>query len=263
MIIDTHAHLDFPDFAEDLDAVLTRAADAGVTRVITVGTDIEESIRSVAMAERYPNLYAVIGVHPNCATDAGPDAIDQLRKLATHPKVVAIGEIGLDYFRLPESIEEQAAIRAAQKRLFTEQLDLAAEVGLNIVIHQRGECKAETLELMRPTQGRLRGVFHCFGGTIEEARELIALGHLVSFTGIVTFKNAEIVQRTATLVPEDAYMVETDCPFLAPIPYRGKRCEPAFTRQTAEKIATLRGQTLEQVAHNTSNTAERFFRFPR
>lgn len=264
MLIDTHAHLDFPAFADDLDAVIARAAEAGVTRIIVVATDVEDSYRSVALAERYDNLFAVVGVHPNSAIEAQDDAIDHLRKLAAHPKVMAIGETGLDYFRLPKAeTDEKIAVKAAQKRLFSAQLELAADLGLNVVIHQRGECRAETLEIMTPYQGKLRAVFHCFGGTIEEARELIALGHLVSFTGIVTFKNGEVVQQAAAQVPGNAYMVETDCPFLAPVPYRGQRCEPAFTRQTAEKIAALRNEPLEEVAQQTTATAEAFFRLPR
>ena len=263
MLIDTHAHLDFPAFANDLDAVIARAAEAGVTRIIVVGTDVEDSQRSVALAERYDNLFAVVGVHPNSAIEAQDDAIDQLRKLAAHPKVVAIGETGLDYFRLPKAeTEQKKAVKAAQKRLFSAQLELAAELGLNVVIHQRGDCRAETLELMAPFHGKLRAVFHCFGGGIQEARELIDLGHLVSFTGIVTFKNGEVVQEAAAQVPGDAYMVETDCPFLAPVPHRGQRCEPAFTRHTAEKIAALRNESLEEVARQTTATAEAFFRLP-
>lgn len=281
MITDTHAHLDFPDFAGDLDAVLARAAEAGVTRIITIGTSVESSRRAVALAERHPAIYAVVGIHPNSAIEAEPGAMDALRELARHPRVVAIGETGLDYYRLPSSrtvhtrlealgneetsdIEaaiEDGAVKAAQAELFEQQLELAAELGLNVVIHQRGDCMEDTLNLMNPYQGRLRAVFHCFGGSPETAAELIELGHLVSFTGIVTFKNAELVQACATAVPDGTYMVETDCPYLAPVPFRGKRCEPAHTRQTAEKIAALRHQSLEQIARTTTATAEAFFRF--
>lgn len=268
MIIDTHAHLDFPEFADDLDDVVRRAVEAGVTRIVTIGTEIDGSGEAIALAERYEQVYAVVGIHPNCAIEAPEDAITKLRQLARHPKVVAIGETGLDYFRLPEGeagVDQDGnsaeAIKTAQARLFKVQLDLAVELGLNIVIHQRGECREETLAIMEPYHGKLRAVFHCFGGTIAEAQELIALGHLVSFTGIVTFKNAAIVQETAARVPAGYYMVETDCPFLAPVPNRGKRCEPAFTRETALKIAELRGQTLEEVAAETSRTAEGFYRF--
>jgi len=260
MLIDTHAHLDFPDFEGELDAVLTRAAEAGVTRIITIGTSVESSRRAVALAESHPALFAAIGIHPNSAVKAEPGAMDALRKLAQSPRVVAVGETGLDYYRLPATGAD--AEKTAQASLFTQQLALAAELGLNVVIHQRGDCMEDTLALLAPWQGKLRAVFHCFGGLPETAAALLALGHLVSFTGIVTFKNAEAVQASATAVPDGAYMVETDCPYLAPTPFRGKRCEPAHTRLTAEKIAQLRGQTLQHVAQATSLAAETFFRFP-
>jgi len=176
--------------------------------------------------------------------------------------VVAIGETGLDYYRLPGDDEDET-IKIAQKFLFQEQLCLAAELGLNVVIHQRGDCREDTLHILSPFQGKLQAVFHCFGGSPETADALIQAGHLVSFTGIVTFKNALLVQASATSVPDDSYMVETDCPYLAPIPFRSKRCEPAYTRQTAEKIALLRNQPLERIAETTTATAKAFFRFSR
>ena len=154
------------------------------------------------------------------------------------------------------------AIRAAQAAVFEQQLDLAVELGLNVVVHER-DAWSDTVAMLAPFAGKLRAVFHCFGKSIEQARGLIDLGHLVSFTGIVTFKNAQVVQQTAAQIPGDAFMVETDCPYLAPVPHRGKRCEPAFTRLVAEKIATLRNESLDELAGRTTVTAERFFRFPR
>jgi TatD DNase family protein len=154
------------------------------------------------------------------------------------------------------------AYKASQAEVFQQQLELAAELGLNVVIHER-DAWEDTVELLRPYSGRLRAVFHCFGKSAEQAQELIALGHLVSFTGIVTFKNAHAVQQCAAQVPDAAFMVETDCPYLAPTPHRGKRCEPAHVRIVAEKIAALRGQSLANVAAQTTSTAEAFFRFPR
>jgi TatD DNase family protein len=151
------------------------------------------------------------------------------------------------------------AYRSAQADAFRAQLDLAAEFGLNVVIHQR-DAWDDTLEILKPYTGKVRGVFHCFGNRPDQAAEVIAMGHLVSFTGIVTFKNAALVQETAAALPSDAFMVETDCPYLAPVPNRGKRCEPAYTRLVAEKIAELRGCPLEHVAQATTATAERFFR---
>lgn len=282
MLIDTHAHLDYPDFQQDFEAVLERASQAGVQRIITIGTSVESSRRAVALAEQYPQVYAVVGVHPTSAMEAESDIITPLRALAASKRVVAIGETGLDYHHLPSrELEksdaaklapalqnetpseiigaiEDGAHKDAQASIFEQQLDLACELGLNVVIHQR-EAWEDTLAMLSGYNGRLRGVFHCFGGTLDQAEALAAHGHLVSFTGIVTFKNAQAVQDTASNIA--AYMVETDCPYLAPVPFRGKRCEPAHTRQVAEKIAELRGQSLEQVACETTATAEAFFRF--
>lgn len=284
-LIETHAHLDYPDFASDLEGVISRAAEAGVTRIISIGTGLESSRRAVALAERFPNVFAVVGIHPTNVTEEGLDFLPALGELARHPKVVAIGETGIDYHHLPEELQSpkvadvdsallaqshgdqerllaEGAWKSAQAGAFLMQLDLAVELGLNVVIHQRSAWE-DTLEVLRPYTGKLRGVFHCFGGTPQEAAEVAALGHLVSFTGIITFKNAEQVRLTAAAVSADGYMVETDCPYLAPVPYRGKRAEPAHTRLVAEKIAEVRGITLEEVAEATTRTAEGFFRFQR
>ena len=285
MLIETHAHLDYPDFAGDFDEILRRATEAGVTRIITIGTSIESSRRAVDLAEKYPNIYAVIGVHPTYVEESGEDVITPLRELARNPRVVAIGETGLDYHSLPSaelskdrqtqvfaralqtSTEEQieadihdGAYKSKQASLFEQQLDLAVELGLNVVIHQR-DAWDDTLAIIRPYSDKLRGVFHCFGGTRAEADEVLALGHLVSFTGIVTFKNGRAVRDVATQIPLWKFMVETDCPYLAPAPFRGKRCEPAYTRIVAETIAAARGVSLAEVANMTTQTAEEFFRF--
>ena len=284
-MIETHAHLDYPDFAPDLEGVISRAAEAGVTRIISIGTGIESSRRAVALAERFPNVHAVVGIHPTNVTEEGLEFLPALGELARHPKVVAIGETGIDYHHVPEELQSpkvadvdsallaqshgdqerfiaEGAWKSAQADAFRMQLDLAVELGLNVVIHQRSGWN-DTLGILRPYTGRVRGVFHCFGGTPEEAAEVAALGHLVSFTGIITFKNAEQVRQTSASVPADGYMLETDCPYLAPVPYRGKRAEPAHTRLVAEKIAEVRGITLEEVAEATTRTAEGFFRFSR
>ena len=286
MLIETHAHLDYPDFAADLDDVIRQANEAEVTRIITIGTSIESSRRAIELAEKYPSIYAVIGVHPNHAEQAGEDVITPLRELAKSPRVVAIGETGLDYHHLPsveaakqknvqvfsalqsgteEQLEasiEDGAYKSKQADLFEEQLDLAVELGLNVVIHQR-DAWDDTLEIIRPYSGRLRGVFHCFGGTLEQANEVLDLDHLVSFTGIVTFKNGADVREVAAKVPLWKFMVETDCPYLAPVPFRGKRSEPAHTRIVAETIAAARGVPFQEVAEATTATAEEFFRFNR
>ncbi len=267
-LIETHAHLDHSKFADDLPAVIQRAHDAGVTRIISIGTGLKSSRSVLALAERFPSVFAAIGVHPTEIDDEKGDFISELRELAKHPKVVALGEIGIDYFHRPKqeaSIEEIDSWKKNQAIAFQQQLDLALELGLNVIIHQRdvaGSTAAwdETLRILRPYTKKLRAVFHCFGGTPEQAAEVIALGHLVSFTGIVTFKNAPLVRATAAAVSADAYMVETDCPYLAPDPYRGQRAEPCHTRLVAEKIAQLRGLTLEEVAAATTKTAEEFFK---
>lgn len=284
MLTDTHAHLDYPQFDGQLDEVIDRARAAGVQRIITIGIDRDSCHRALAIAEKYNNVFAVVGLHPCNVLDEGAmDFLEELPALARHPKVVAIGEAGMDYHHLPsrdlarrnkseavfdallagtaEAAEAEiadGAMRAAQEEAFRAQLDLAVELGCNVVIHQR-EAWQDTLEILRPYTGKLRGVFHCFGGSPEDAATLASMGHLVSFTGIVTFKNAALVQATAAAVASDGYMVETDCPYLAPVPFRGQTCEPAHVRLVAEKIAALRGESLEKVAADTEQTAVSFF----
>jgi len=286
MLIDTHAHLDFPDFANDLEDVLRRAEEGDVKRVITIGTSIESSRRAIELAENHPSVYAAIGVHPSQVDEAEDDVITPLRELAQNPRVVAIGETGLDYHHLAservareeqvqvmsalrsetdEEIEAQirdGAYKSKQASLFQQQLDLAVELGLNVVIHQR-DAWEDTLEVLRAYTGKVRGVFHCFGGSLDQANEVLNLDHLVSFTGIVTFKNGLAARQVAAEIALWKFMVETDCPYLAPVPFRGKRCEPAHTRIVAEAIAAARGVSLEEIAEATTETAEQFFRFNR
>lgn len=280
MLIDTHAHLDYQDFEKDLTAVIDAARKAGVDRVITIGTGVESSRRAVALAENFDPVYAVVGLHPSYVNEQTGDWLSEIRALAAHPKVAAIGETGLDYHHLPsenlgsspaisalqaEMTEDtQAAIidgayKAAQAEAFGAQLDLAVELGLNVVIHQR-DAWDDTLDILKTQTGKIRGVFHCFGNTLDQAREILALGHLVSFTGILTFKNAPLVREVVAAIPLDAFMVETDCPYLAPAPFRGARCEPAHTRLIAEKIAEVRGTSLQSIAEATTRTAESFFK---
>ena len=284
VLTDTHAHLDFPEFDRQIDAVIARAREAGVHRIITIGIGRESCRKSIALAEKYDHVFAVVGLHPCNVLDPGAmEFLEELPALARHPKVVAIGETGMDYHHLPsrelagrkeesvftalqastaEGMQAEiadGAMKAAQAEAFKAQLDLAVELGRNVVIHQRAAWD-DTLDILRPYTGKLRGVFHCFGGTPEAAEELVTMGHLVSFTGIVTFKNAALVQETVKAVSADGYMVETDCPYLAPVPFRGKTCEPAHVRLIAEKIAALRGEALEKVAADTERTAEAFFK---
>lgn len=285
LLIDTHAHLDYPDFEADFRDVLSRADAAGVKAIITIGTSIESSRRAVLLAENFPSVWAVVGVHPTSAGDAPADILTPLRELARHPRVVALGETGLDYHHLPgeklrpankyaltetlaqDPAEIEAAIadgacKSRQADLFQQHLDLAAELGLNVVIHQR-DAWEDTCAILEPYTGRVRGVFHCFGNSFAQAQEVITRGHLVSFTGIVTFKNAPLVHDCAARVGDGDFMVETDCPYLAPAPFRGKRCEPAHTRLVTERIAGLRATTLDHVAEQTTRNARAFFRFDR
>ncbi|MEN9576778.1 MAG: putative deoxyribonuclease YcfH [Verrucomicrobiota bacterium] len=260
---DTHAHLDYPDFSDELPQLVERAAVAGITRLVSIGTDLESSARAVALAERFPGVFAVVGWHPNDAVRAPKDFRAELRELAKHPKVVAIGETGLDYFRLPSasggSAAEDAHVKARQAEVFQQQLEVAAEVGLNLVIHTRGECFEETLAMLQPFASRVRGVFHCFVGTPEQMRRVLAMNSLVSFTGILTFKNAQSVRDTLAATPLGNFMLETDAPFLAPVPYRGKRCESAYVKEIAAAVAQVKGCSLEALSAATCATAREFF----
>ncbi|MSR65562.1 MAG: TatD family deoxyribonuclease [Verrucomicrobiae bacterium] len=293
MLIDTHAHLDYPEFAEDFDQVLQRARDAGVTRIIAVGVDLESSERCIQLAEKYPGIYASVGVHPTEAASAPGDIRELLHRLAEHPRAVAIGETGLDYFHLPskehrqaieltaprieipahfplvrEQLPEQAIAadteaKIQQRKIFLQSLEVAATLGKAVIIHQRDSLD-DTLSVLREftvsSARPVRGVFHCFGGTKEQAERILDVGFHVSFTGILTFKKSHSLRAVAEKLPLDRIMVETDCPYLSPEPVRNiRRCEPAFTRHTAEKLAETRGLSLEAVAKATTANAERLF----
>jgi TatD DNase family protein len=260
---DTHAHLDFPQFADELTQVVDRAGQAGISRILTIGTDGESSRRAIQLAERFDHVWAVVGWHPNEAGTAPEDPASVLRPLAAHPKVVALGETGLDYYRLPSrerggSTEEDVAAKQQQARVFRQHLELAAELGLNCVIHQR-EALEDTLRIMSEYAGRVRGQFHCFVDSAEAMRRVLAIGSLVSFTGILTFKNGANVRETLTQTPMGEFMLETDCPFLAPEPHRKKRCEPAHVRDIAELAAKTKGCSLEDLSAATCEAATRFF----
>ena len=260
---DTHAHLDYPDYAEDFAPMLERAAAAGITRLITIGTDLESSARAVKLAETHAPIFAAIGWHPGNVLEAPVDIRAPLRELARHPKVVAIGETGLDYYRLPSASGGTAAedenYKAKQAALFQQQLEVAAECGLNVVVHTRGECFEQTLAQMAPFAGRVRGVFHCFVGDTAQMRRVLEIGSLVSFTGICSFKNGQTVRDTIAATPLDQLMLETDCPYLAPVPYRGKRCEPAYVKEISETVAQVKGCTLAELSAATCATAQKFF----
>ena len=263
VLYDTHAHLDFPDFAADLPGILERAQAAGVEKIISIATSLESSRRVIELAARHPMIYAAVGVHP-CNVRKSPDEIvEVLRELARAPKVVAIGETGLDYFHPPSkqggTFEDDQRDRERQALLFEQHLLVAKELNLNVVIHQRNSF-VETVAQLQPWRGRLKFVFHCFGGTTAEAETVLSMGGFVSFTGILTFKNAGSLRDVMARIPQERMFFETDCPYLAPVPHRGKRCEPAHVRETALVAAKSRACELEELAESTSAAARGFFR---
>lgn len=232
--------MDYSDYAADLEQVLERASEAGIKKIISIGTDFASSRRAVALAEKYPCIYAAVGWHPCGAMEAPDDIRAELRDLSANPKVVAIGETGLDHYHLPSqkggSATEDEVYKAKQVSLFRQHLEVASEVGLNCVIHQRAAFQP-TLDVMGPYSKQVRGVFHCFVDGPEAAQTIFGLGSLVSFTGIVTFKNSQKVKETVKKIGLDQFMLETDAPYLAPAPFRGKRCEPGHVKQIAETVA--------------------------
>ena len=260
---DTHAHLDDPAFAAELPQIIERAAAAGISRIITIGTDLDSSASALELAEQFPAVFAAVGWHPANALEAPDDLRPALRELARHPKVVALGETGLDYHHLPSEKPEFTAAddsRYKQKQadIFRQQMEVAAEFGLNCVIHQRSAFE-DTLSQMQPFVGRVRGVFHCFVDDPAAMRRILAMGSLVSFTGIATFKNAQTVRDTLAAVPIDQFMLETDSPYLAPVPYRGKRCEPAYVKEISQLAAEVKKCSLPDLSAATCATAHKFF----
>ncbi len=260
---DTHAHLDYPDFAQDLPQVIERAQAAGIAKIISIGTDLDSSRRAIELSERFPCVFAVVGWHPTHVLEAPEDLPPALRELARHPKVVAIGETGFDYHRLPSqqpngSPADDERYKRKQAQVFEQQLEVAAEFGLNCVVHQR-DALEDTIALMEKFAGRASGVFHCFANDAAAIQRIVAMGSLVSFTGIATFKNGQNVRDTLAATPLDKLMLETDCPFLAPLPYRGKRCEPAYVKEISQLAAQVKGCSLEELSHATCATAQRFF----
>lgn len=260
---DTHAHLSDEDFRPDLPEVIARAQAAGVGTVVAVSIDFETSRRSLELAERFPGVYAAVGWHPSHALEAPEDLRPVLRELARHPKVVAIGETGLDYYRMPSrqkggTVEDDDRYRERQIAIFRQQMEVAAECGLNVVVHQR-ESLADCLREVEPFLDRLRAVYHCFVGDPPVLERVLATGCYVSFTGIITYKTADAVRASAATAPPGRFMLETDSPWLAPVPHRGKRCEPAHTRVVAEEVARVRQCSLEALSEMTMEAVEGFF----
>jgi TatD DNase family protein len=250
-LIDTHAHLDLPDFARDLPAVLDRAVSAGVRRIITVGTDLASSRRAVDLAAQFPMLFATVGVHPHDAARMPAEALDELADLARRPKVVAIGEIGLDYYR-------DLSPRPAQRAVFAAQLDLARRLDLPVVIHCR-EAHAEVRAILGEQAIARRGVMHCFSGSPDDARAALDLGLHISFTGTITFPKAARTREVAKVVPLNRTMVETDCPYMAPEPRRGRRNEPAWVKYVAAALAAAHGVAPDAIAAATTAAARDLF----
>ncbi len=258
---DTHAHLGFPDFKDDLSEVVARAHAAGIARIITIGTDLQSSRRAIEIAEEFPGVFAAVGWHPTHVLEAPEDIREALTQLARHPKVVAIGETGLDYHRRPEGAESDGQFldyKNRQAAIFRQQMEVAAESKLNCIIHQR-DAFEDTIWQMQHFGGNARGVFHCFSESVENMRRVLSLGSMVSFTGILTFKNAGNVRQCLAATPLDQFMLETDCPYLAPTPHRGKRCEPAYVKELARAAAETRKCSPEELSAATCATARAFF----
>ena len=254
MLIDTHCHLDFESFDEDRDAVVERALTAGVTQIVVPGLDLENCAAILALTEKYDGVFAAVGVHPNSSAEWQDGWVDVLRDLAQHPKVVAIGEIGLDYYW-------DKSPKAVQHRTLALQLELAAELNLPVIIHNR-EASADVIQLLSesPLVGRANpGVLHSFAADWETAVSALNLGYYLGFTGPVTFKKAEDLREIAQKVPDDRILVETDAPFLTPHPYRGKRNEPAYVAYVAERLAEVRGVSTAVFAQQTTANAQRLF----
>lgn len=257
---DTHCHLTAEQFEIDRDAVIQRALETGVTRMLTLGTDAASSRAAIALAERCTGVYAAVGIHPESVGNAELGDLRLIRELAAHPKVIAIGEIGLDFYWDRTTAE-------AQQRFFREQLELAAELGLPASVHDR-DAHDEIVETLRDVANekpltanpRPRGVLHAFSGSIEMARTAIDLGWFVSFGGPITFKNNRRAPELVRALPIDRMLIETDSPYLTPHPFRGKRNEPAHIVLVAQQLAVLHGESFEQVAAQTTGSALALFR---
>ncbi len=250
--VDTHAHLSDRSFADDLEACLSRASEAGVVAVLTVGSDLPSSEQAVALADRYPEVYAAVGIHPHEAASVGPSHFDRLAELLRQPKVVAVGETGLDFHR-------NLAPRPVAESVFRQHLAIAQEVGLPVIVHAR-EAHQAALDILQAMPDRPAAVLHCFDGSLAAAQRALDLGLFISFTGSLTFPSAGELREVAARLPLRRLMVETDCPYLAPQPWRGKRNEPAYVVAVAQVLAELHGLTLEEVGRITTETATEFFR---
>ena len=254
MLVDSHAHIQGKEYVGEVESVIARAREMGVEKIVVVGGagDMSSNTDAITLAALYENVYATVGMHPHDAKDVGANELESLRRLTAHPRVVAIGETGLDYYYNHSPHE-------MQRRVFTQFIHMARNTGLPIVVHERDAAR-ETVELLcSEGAGKLSGVIHCFTGSYEAACAYLDLGFYLSFTGIITFKNAESLRDVVRKVPLENMLVETDSPFLTPVPHRGKRNEPAYVRFVAETIADLKGVSLAEVGEKTSGNVHRLF----
>jgi TatD DNase family protein len=251
MLIDSHAHLDMDEFEGDLTEVLSRALESGVGKIISVGIDLPSSAKALELATKHDYIYSTVGCHPHNADEADARVLKGLTELAAKPGVVAWGEIGLDFFRRHSPPQRQIEV-------FERQLDLARELGLPVIIHDR-EAHEQLYEILGKKKSSLTGVVHCFSGDYPLAQALLDMGFYISFPGTDTYKKAAVVREVASRIPLERLLVETDAPYLAPVPYRGKRNEPAFVKYTAQEIARLRGMDFQELARATSENATTLF----
>ena len=252
MLFDTHAHMNDPAFDEDREKVLLGLQEKGVSLMMNVGCCRESSLDCIAMAEKYPFVYASVGTHPDSADEVDDAVLEQYRQMvAAHPKVKAIGEIGLDYYyeTIPREIQQKA---------FRLQMELARELQMPVIVHERN-AHDDGMRIVKEFKG-VTGVFHCYSGSAEMARQLVDMGWYIGFTGVLTFKNARKAVETAESIPLDRIVLETDCPFMAPEPFRGKRNDPGYLYRMAEKLAELRGLSVEEVHAITTENAKRLYR---
>ena len=251
MLFDTHAHLNDEAFDADRAELLATFRDAGVGLVLNAGCSLESSRESIALAESYPWIYCSVGTHPDTADEVDEKVLDTYRQMCRHPKVKAIGEIGLDYYY--ETIHRESQLRA-----FRLQMELARELDMPVIVHER-DAHEDGMAVVREFP-EVRGVFHCYSGSAEMARQLVDLGWYIGFTGVLTFKNARKAVQTAASIPLERILLETDCPYMAPEPYRGKRNHPGYLFRMAEKLAEIRGLPVEEVIRVTTENAKRLYR---
>ncbi|MCK9919239.1 TatD family hydrolase [Microbacteriaceae bacterium K1510] len=253
MLVDSHCHLDFPDFAAELDAVVARAKAAGVGRLVTISTRVKKHAQLIAIAEKFPEVFCSVGTHPHHADEELDIDAEALIAIAAHPKVVAIGEAGLDY-------HYDTGPRENQAKSFRQHIEAARKTGLPLVIHAR-DADADMAQILTEEagEGPFKAVLHCFTAGRELAFTAVELGHYIGFTGILTFKNSENLRQIAKDLPADRILIETDSPYLAPVPYRGKRCEPAYVAETAKMLASVRGVSPADIARQTTENFHRLF----